>query len=80
MKEFRLVNEERNCYGEFDCAVTACKEAAKIGCKVLCMNVRTGKVKEEFSKETIDFLSTYTPEKAIRNPCISTSKKPKLFL
>ena len=75
MKEFRLVDDERNCYGEFDCAVTACKEAAKIGCNVLCMNVRTGKVKEKFSKETIDFLSTYKPEKAIRNPRIQTPKK-----
>ena len=57
MKEFRIVDNENNVYGEFDGIVFACREAKKLGCKVLQMDVKTKTVKEIISEKVIDYMA-----------------------
>ncbi len=56
MKEFRIVDEENNVYGEFDGVVDACKEARRLGCKVHVVDVKKKSFKEELSETVIDYM------------------------
>ena len=58
MKEFRIVDNENNVYGEFDGIVSACKEAKRIGCKVLQMDMNTKTVKETISEKVVNCMAS----------------------
>lgn len=57
MKEFRIVDNENNVCGEFDGIVSACREAKRLGCKVLQMDMKTKTVKEELSEKVVDYMA-----------------------
>ena len=56
MKEFRIVDNENNICGEFDGIVSACKEAKRLGCKVLQMDMKSKTVKETISDEVVNYM------------------------
>lgn len=56
MKEFRIVDNENNVYGEFDGIVSACKEAKRLGCKVLQMDMKSKTVRETISEEVVNYM------------------------
>ena len=58
MKEFRIVDNEDNVYGEFDGIVSACREAKRLGCKVLQMDMKTKTVKEVLSEKVVDYMAS----------------------
>lgn len=58
MKEFRIVDRENNVYGEFDEIVSACREAKRLGCKVLQMDMKTKKVKETISEKVVNYMAS----------------------
>ena len=58
MKEFRIVDNEDNVYGEFDGIVSACREAKRLGCKVLQMDMKTKTIKEELSEKVVDYMAS----------------------
>lgn len=56
MKEFRIVDNENNVYGEFDGIVSACKEAKRLGYKVLQMDMKSKTVRETISEEVVNYM------------------------
>ena len=56
MKEFRIVDNENNICGEFDGIVSACKEAKRLGCEVLQMDMKSKTVKETISEEVVNYM------------------------
>ena len=56
MKEFRIVDNENNICGEFDGIVSACKEAKRLGYKVLQMDMKSKTVKETISEEVVNYM------------------------
>ena len=56
MKEFRIVDNEKNICGECDGIVSACKEAKRLGCKVLQMDMKSKTVKETISEEVVNYM------------------------
>lgn len=58
MKEFRIVDNENNVYGEFDGIVSACKEAKRRGCKVLQMDIKNKIVKEIISETVVNYMAS----------------------
>ena len=58
MKEFRIVDDENNVYGEFDGIVSACKQAKRLGYKVLQMDMKSKTVKEIISENVVDYMSS----------------------
>ena len=57
MKEFRIIDNENNICGEFDGIVSACKEAKRLGCKVLQMDMKYKTVRETISEEVVNYMA-----------------------
>ncbi|WP_099467784.1 hypothetical protein [Konateibacter massiliensis] len=60
MKEFRVVDEDMNVYGEFDGIVAACRESNKVsGTSVYVMDLKTKTIKEILSDKTVEYFANY---------------------